>query len=46
LLVLASVVLLACGRDAASDSPALAELARVAGVKPGTPVLVFVYTDG
>ena len=34
----------ACGRQVAAPS-ALTELRRVAGVKPGTPVLVFVYTD-
>jgi hypothetical protein len=44
-LVVGAVVALACGSSAPS-STALKELGRLAPLKSGQPILVFVYTDG
>ena len=40
------LLLLACGGSGAPSGKAVTELQRVSPLKPGQPVLVFVYTDG
>jgi hypothetical protein len=46
LLVLASILLLACGGGAANTDAPRTELGRIVPFIEGQPALVFVYTDG
>ncbi len=46
LIMLAPLVLLACGGSGAPSSAAVTELRKLTPLKQGQPVLVFVYTDG
>jgi hypothetical protein len=46
LIGVAALVLVACGGSAAPSSKAVEELSRVATLKQGEPILVFVYIDG
>ena len=46
LLSLVSVIAAACGGHAPPSTQVVEELGRIAPLRPGEPVLVFVYTDG